>query len=261
MSSRIAEPVAPTVADIRDKRPKALRAFLLGDPGAGKSTTLRSTVHGLSELLVADQATDVVKLSPTGCASFHMAHGATTIHRLFAIRVGQVGDDPLPADSRQFVALCERLGPELGLLIFDEFSMIQRRMMRWVVKRLEEAGINLDDIGVVLVGDPAQILPIGDSPVWSLRQRMDDGKDCCEASRLGMLAFREVFRMPALETVDGFAAWSHAATREPHTLNDDERRAVARFRAAALDGDYETVYLNEVRRTVENDELADHSQR
>ncbi|KAF0293569.1 hypothetical protein FJT64_008674 [Amphibalanus amphitrite] len=260
-SSRIAEPVAPLVPDIRDKRPKALRAFLLGDPGAGKSTTLRSAVHELNELLVPDEAdwTDVVKLSaPTGCASFHMAHGATTIHRLFAIRVGQVGDDPLPAESRQFAALCERLGPELGLLIFDEFSMIQRRMMRWIVKRLEEAGINLDDIGVVLVGDPAQILPIGDSPVWSLRQRMDDGKDCCEASRLGMLAFREVFRMPALETVDGFAAWSHAASREPNTLSDAERRAVARFRAAALDGDYETVYLNEVRRTVQNDELADH---
>ena len=136
--------------------------------------------------------------------------------------------------------------------------MIQRRMARWVVKRLEEAGVNLDHIGVVFVGDPAQILPIGDCPVWSLRQKTDDGKDCCEASLLGMLAFREVFRMPAIETVDGFAAWRRLADRQPHELTDTERLEVARFRAAALVGDYETVYLNEVRRTVENDALADH---
>ena len=52
---------------------------------------------------------DVVKLSaPTGCASFHMAHGATTIPRLYAIRVGQTGDDPLPTDSQRFSKLCER---------------------------------------------------------------------------------------------------------------------------------------------------------
>ena len=44
--------------------------------------------------------------------------------------------------------------------------MIQRRMIRWVVHRLGEAGVNMDHIGVLFVGDPAQILPIGDAPVW-----------------------------------------------------------------------------------------------
>ena len=34
------------------------------------------------------------------------------------------------------------------------------------------------------------------------------------------------------------------------------RAEVARFRASAYDGDFETVYLNEVRRTVENGEVA-----
>ena len=155
-SSRNAEPAPPTVDDIRHQRPKPLRAFLLGDPGAGKSTTLQAAVHDLHEMLADDAAdwTDVVKLSaPTGCASFHMAHGATTIHRLYGIRVGQTGDEPMPRDSQRFARLCERLGPELGLIIFDEFSMIQRRMLRWVVSRLEEAGVNLEDIGVLFVGD------------------------------------------------------------------------------------------------------------
>ena len=260
-SSRNAEPVPPTVADIRHQRPKPLRAFLLGDPGAGKSTTLQAAVHDLAEMLADDAAdwTDVVKLSaPTGCASFHMAHGATTIHRLYGIRVGQTGDDPMPRDSQRFARLCERLGPELGLIIFDEFSMIQRRMLRWVVSRLEEAGVNLEDIGVLFVGDPAQILPIGDSPVWSFRQETDDGKECCEASLLGRVAFRALFRMPALDTVDGYETWRSTAGKPRHELTNDERRQVALFRAAAFDGDYETVYLNEVRRTIENDQLASH---
>ena len=97
-SSRNAEPAPPTVNDIRHQRPKPLRAFLLGDPGAGKSTTLQAAVRDLSEMLADDAAdwTDVVKLSaPTGCASFHMAHGATTIYRLYGIRVGQTGDEPI----------------------------------------------------------------------------------------------------------------------------------------------------------------------
>ena len=185
-----------------------------------------------------------------------MAHGATTIHRFYAIRVGQTGDDPLPTDSQRFSKLCERLTTELGLIIFDEFSMIQRRMIRWVVHRLGEAGVNMDHIGVLFVGDPAQILPIGDAPVWSLRQRSDDGKECSEASILGMAAFRELFRMPALDTLPGYETWRSSLGKNPADLSDSVRAEVARFRASAYDGDFETVYLNEVRRTVENDEFA-----
>ena len=258
-SSRQVPPVRPEIVDQRLTPPKPLRAFLLGDPGAGKSFTLRSAMHGVNVMLADDFAkwSDVVKLSaPTGCASFHMAHGATTIHRLYAIRVGQTGDDPLPTDSQRFSKLCERLTTELGLIIFDEFSMIQRRMIRWVVHRLGEAGVNMDHIGVLFVGDPAQILPIGDAPVWSLRQRSDDGKECSEASILGMAAFRELFRMPALDTLPGYETWRTSLGKNPADLSDSVRAEVARFRASAYDGDFETVYLNEVRRTVENDEVA-----
>ena len=260
-SSRCAEPVPPTVADIRDRPPKALRAFLLGDPGAGKSTTLRSTVHDLTELLAEDAAewADVIKLSaPTGCASFHMAHGATTMHRLFGIAVDQQGDAPLDKNGDRFAKLCERLRPELGLLIFDEFSMIMRKMIRWVVCRLQEARVNLDHIGVLFVGDPAQILPIGDSPVWSLREKTDDGRDCCQDSLLGRVEFRELFRMPAVETVECFDAWRGTVGKPRHELTDREREQVARFRAAAFDGDYQTVYLNEVHRVVQDDQNAAH---
>ena len=50
----------------------------------------------------------------------------------------------------------------------------------------------------------------------------------------------------------------NAAKNQQHQLNDDQLRQVARFRAAAFDGDYETMYLNQVRRVVENDVLAEH---
>ena len=62
--------------------------------------------------------------------------------------------------------------------------------------------------------------------------------------------------MPALDTLPGYETWRSSLGKNPADLSDSVRAEVARFRASAYDGDFETVYLNEVRRTVENDEVA-----
>ncbi len=94
----------------------ALRMFLLGSAGTGKSRTVRAFVGGFRDRLRADydQKTatlfqrgarpQVVKklrqecaervgnvcllAAPTGCASFQLKFGASTLHRGFGVPVG-----------------------------------------------------------------------------------------------------------------------------------------------------------------------------
>ena len=67
--------------------PKALRLFLQGSPGAGKSTCVKTTMDTLGAILGVDYKDVVKQATPTGCASFQMSAGATTVHKLFGLHV------------------------------------------------------------------------------------------------------------------------------------------------------------------------------
>ena len=65
--------------------PKALRIFLMGAPGTGKSTTTKATMAALEPIL-GENWTDIVRqATPTGCASFQMSADATTVHQLLGL--------------------------------------------------------------------------------------------------------------------------------------------------------------------------------
>ena len=55
--------------------PKALRLFLMGSPGAGKSKCVKLTMDALEETLVVNYKDVVRQATPTGCASFQMSAG------------------------------------------------------------------------------------------------------------------------------------------------------------------------------------------
>ncbi|KAH3703371.1 hypothetical protein DPMN_078407 [Dreissena polymorpha] len=44
--------------------------------------------------------------------------------------------------------------------------MLSREVFAFVTERLIQCNIDLDNIGIVLIGDPAQILPIAAEPLW-----------------------------------------------------------------------------------------------
>ena len=74
-------------------QPKALRLFLLGNPGTRKSYTVKATISSLIDLLGDDWVQHVKLSAPTGGAAHQMSFGAVTTHRLFAIRIGEVGQN------------------------------------------------------------------------------------------------------------------------------------------------------------------------
>ena len=103
----------------------------------------------------------------TGCASFQLKFGASTLHRVFGIPVGYCG----PAKKRdgdRFLKMKTRM-TQARLFVMDEMSMIGRKMLGKIEFKvrdvLKEANReNMDAVmlgakGVVLAGDPKQANP------------------------------------------------------------------------------------------------------
>ena len=154
---------------------KALRLFLTGGAGAGKTRTIRALVRLRQELAAADGTQEhlrdrvCVLSTPTGTASFQIKNGATTAHRNWSVPIGYCG--PLSRQGAAYKKLRERVRYAL-LAIFDEVSMIGIVFMGKVLYRAQEvaepcgAQETLAGIDVILSGHLAQAPPIGDEPIY-----------------------------------------------------------------------------------------------
>ncbi len=192
---------------------------------------------------------DMVKQAiPTGCASFQMSAGATTVHRLFGLSLAPKRDG---LDPKEVKMLEQKFKKVPCLLVIDEFSMESRAMIGVIIDRLRTAHINLDQVGIILIGDPAQLLPIGGEPLWSIKTKRESGHDFTNESYLGLVEFRSLFRMSKLEQIPNYNVWHKNATiKNP---SESQRKQNAEFTAAAMEGDYEAVYLTEVKRSITGD--------
>ena len=67
--------------------------------------------------------------APTGCASFQLKFGASTLHRSFGVPVGYCGPwSKTQREGERFRKLRSRL-MQAQLFVMDEMSMIGRQMM------------------------------------------------------------------------------------------------------------------------------------
>ena len=89
-------------------------------------------------------------------------------------------------------------------MIIDEFSMESRAMFGLIIDRLKCIHIDLSKMGIILIGDPAQLLPIGGEPCWSIKLKRNNFKDFSQDSYIGLVEFRHLFRMPNLEQLPNF---------------------------------------------------------
>ena len=154
---------------------RALRMYLTGTAGTGKSRTIRA-ICGMrrARAAAAGQAEEDVRdccvlAAPTGCASFQLKFGATTLHRAFGISITYVG----PTRDRQkpeFVKRLRRLRTA-SLFVMDEFSMIGRQMLGKIVYRVEDTLGADRDAGVrktlggkdcMMAGDTRQAKAVAD---------------------------------------------------------------------------------------------------
>jgi exodeoxyribonuclease V alpha subunit len=145
-------------------------SVLTGGPGVGKTYTLHSIVEALEEL-----GLHVMCCAPTGKAALRMGHGASTIHRLLKI---EVGEQRKGASSEHIVGLGTfgnshaffnnttfPLGKHGYALVVDEFSMVSLHLAHSLLAAAPRS------VRVVLVGDPSQLPAIGPGRV--LRDLID----------------------------------------------------------------------------------------
>ena len=169
-------------AVVRSSKP--LRMILTGTAGSGKSLTIRAQVLGRrralkerlgvrKDLKLKDPEQDAIRgacllAAPTGCASFHMKFGATTVHRAYGIPIGSLC--PANRQADYFIKRQARL-KAASLFILDEMSMLSRMMLGKLVYRVEEAlgrstSQSLGGKDCILAGDMRQIPPIDGEPLY-----------------------------------------------------------------------------------------------
>ena len=150
------------------KQPKPLHLFLLGTAGTGKTTATQTALQELQNKLTETGLTHhfIRVAAPTGSAAFNVRFNATTVHRLIRWFNPRFFDEL--KDPERLKDLQEHFS-QTQILLFDEVSMIGRKMMGRIASRMEQA-IALENphhelcggLSLVCVGDPAQCQAIFD---------------------------------------------------------------------------------------------------
>ena len=101
-----------------------------------------------------------------------------------------------------------------------------------VLTRLTEAKVDLHKVGIILIMDPAQLLPIGDVPLWSTKLTRKNGTDMNINSLHGTVDFRDVFGMKRLSECSNYSLYKiNESCKNP---SEAQRKQMSQFRFAAL---------------------------
>lgn len=146
------------------------------------------------------------------CASSGVAAiliGGCTLHSALGISARMIDSDP---SSDQIIAWSE-----IGLLILDEFSMIQPALFEFLQRRLQKLKKNSKPYGaihlVLLVGDFFQLPPVGVT-TYKLTQRENNSDEHSLASMRARVAWKECLTDVFIELTENLrqtdARWSDA---------------------------------------------------
>ncbi len=231
-----------------------LRLFVIGIPGAGKTFAFKVAASQFLYTL-GDKWQKHVRLAcPTGSVAYHMGYGARTIHTTFFIEVGKIGESILDQVSKM-EEMMEQNPKETFLIIFDECSMVGRAIFGAIIWRLIDAEIDIDQIGFIFFGDPAQCEPIGDDCLWSIVLPLLVKSKWEQMSYDGITYFRHIMGMTPLEKLPHYKEREKLIQklRNKKKLNFKEisQKEIydQLFARLAFDGNYKAVYLDQVQRT------------
>ena len=138
--------------------PEPLQVIITGTAGSGKSYLINAIKALLGATCILTGTTGLAGYNIEGC----------TLHSALQLPVRNNNNNDLQGTALQ------RL--QLGFsgkqyLITDKMSMLGQRTLAWVNKRLRQATGKLNEplggISVMLLGDFAQLLPVGDKPIYA----------------------------------------------------------------------------------------------
>ncbi|KAK0151767.1 ATP-dependent DNA helicase PIF1 [Merluccius polli] len=152
------------------QNPDPLRLFITGGAGTGKSHLIKAIHYESTRLLsqIAENPEDITVLltAPTGVAAYNI--GAATIHNTFSIAANvKIPYQPLGDDKVN--SLRSRMG-NLQILIIDEVSMVDHRLLTYIHGRLRQIKQTGDyslfaNVSVICVGDFYQLRPVKGTPL------------------------------------------------------------------------------------------------
>ena len=135
---------------------KALHLIINGEAGTGKSYLIYTLCTHLK---------DKCKVTATGKAAY--AINGITIHSFLRLPVTHTLQKDLLGQA--LITIQERL-TQVDYIIIDEYSMLGQASLGWIDRRCRQAtGMHEVLFGgksVILFGDPAQLLPVGDKPLY-----------------------------------------------------------------------------------------------
>ena len=138
-----------------NKDPLALT--IIGEGGTGKSYLINAIRNLLREKCAVT--------ATTGKAAFNI--NGVTVHSLLKLPVGSRGNKDLTGQS--LIRLQESLSG-IDYIIIDEYSMLGQVMFGWIDRRCKQASACHDKLlgnkSLILCGDPAQLPPVADKPLY-----------------------------------------------------------------------------------------------
>src|SRR5579859_2897251 len=152
-----------------------------GTAGTGKSYLIDALTKALTEMAAErGKKCPILRVAPTGIAAFNI-HGAT-LHQTLSIPVR--GHSTLSA--QQLLLLQGRLN-HINYIILDEKSMVGRRMFSKVDSRFRDGFPDrrndfFGGCSMLMFGDFGQLPPVGDTPLFDLRQRDGNSDDVLESN-------------------------------------------------------------------------------
>lgn len=134
----------------------------------------------------------------TGKASFNV--NGITIHSLLNLPVGSRGNTDLKGQT--LVRLQDKLH-DIKYILINEYSMIGQTLLGWIDKCCRQATGQQDkvfgNVSIILIGDPAQLPPVADKPLYHVKPSGVIG----EQGHLAYLMFDKVVKLTQNQRVQG----------------------------------------------------------
>ena len=187
---RLAYDLVMSHAHDHDTAKDPLCLIVIGVAGTGKSYLINTLRNSLQNKCAVT--------ATTGKAAFNIQ--CVTIHSLLKLPVGVYGNKDLSGES-----LCRLQDALNGIeyIVIDEYSMLGQSTFGWIDRRCRQVTGFLDKLlggkSLILFGDPGQLPPVGDKPLFHSQPSSEIGKQ----GYFAYMMFDKVIKLKENQRVSG----------------------------------------------------------